>query len=176
MPRGLTHSRSPTATSPDTAVPVATSPMPGSENTRSIASRKPPVAGCAARASRRGAGAVAQMLGERGDAVAGDAGDREDRRVGIACLGEQQRDFGLDRGAAFRRHPVDLGDDPGHLGDPDQFQDVEMFQRLRPRPVIGGDDQQYPVDRQTPASMFGRNRSCPGTSTKPSSVPSGNVV
>jgi len=52
----------------------------------------------------------------------------------------------FDRGAAVGFDAINLGDDSGDLGDADQFEDVEMFERLRLRSVIGGDDQQHPVD------------------------------
>src|SRR5712691_5483773 len=48
-----------------------------------------------------GAGGVAQMLGERRDALAVDARDRVDRAVGISGLAQQRADFGFDGGAAL---------------------------------------------------------------------------
>ena len=112
--------------------------------------------------------ALAQMLGERGDPVAGEARHREDRR----CRHTRPR-----RAAArprFRplrsrsaRHAVDLGDDPGDLGDADQFEHVEMFERLRPRSVIGGDDQQHPVDRQHAGQHVRQKPLVPGDIDKP---------
>ncbi len=64
----------------------------------------------------------------------------------------------------------------GHLGDADQRQDVEMFEGLRFGPVIGGDDQQHPVDRQD-AGEYVRQKPPGGRAHRqsPTPVPSGNV-
>ncbi len=52
--------------------------------------------------------------------------------------------------------PVDLGDDHRDLGNPDQLQYIEMFEGLRARSIIGGDDQQYPVYRQHTGQHVGQ--------------------
>ncbi len=148
-PRGLSVSRSPTATAPAATVPVTTSPIPGRVKARSIAMRNRPAGGAVgAGIASASPGCVLQMAGQRRDAVAGAARHREDRALGIAGCGEQRRDLGDNGRAALGSGAVDLGDDAGDLGNPDQLENVEMLDRLRARPVIGGDDQQHPVDRQ----------------------------
>ena len=166
-PARADQSRSPTATSPAAAVPVTTSPMPGSEKARSIGSRNRPLAGRAARAA-----SAARALSRRCSASAAipspvtlDTG-----KIGAAAepgLVEQCRDFGFDLVEPLGRHAVDLGDDPGDLGDADQFEHVEMFEGLRPGAVIGGDDQQHPVDRQHAGQHVRQKPLVPGDIDKP---------
>ncbi len=115
-------------------------------------------------ARRRGVGAAApgdaraclEMRGQRRDPVAAAARCREDRGVRVSGRGQQGADLARHRFDALGLDAVDLGHDRGDLGDPDQFEDVEMLQGLRPRPVIGGDDQQHPVDRQHPRQHVGQ--------------------
>ena len=115
------------------------------------------------RAAARGdPGALLQMLGKSGDPLAGPARHREDRALGKARRGEQRADLRGHRRGPAALDPVDLGDDPGDLGDPDQLQDVEMLEGLRARPVIGGDDQQHPVDRQHAGQHVGQKALMPG--------------
>ena len=89
-----------------------------------------------------------KMTGQRRDPFAAAARHRKDRTPGKPRRGEQRLDLLDDSPGPVALDPVDLGDDPGDLGDSDQFEDVEVLQCLRARPVIGGDDQQYSVDRQ----------------------------
>ena len=156
IPRGLRTRRSPAPTLPAMAVPVATMPMPGSEKTRVDRQAELPL-----RRTRRTlgigrGGTLGEMRGERGNAVPSAARHGEDRRVGITRCRQQVAQLGRDRFAARGVDAVDLGDDCGHVADADQLENVEMFERLRPRPVIGGDDQQHAVDRQHAGQHVGK--------------------
>ena len=159
MPRGLRSSRSPAATAPAATVPVTTSPIPGSEKARSIGIRNRPACRRGAAALGIGSGALrCRCSVERrrcpspvrlDTAKIGLLGETRPRRAAPrASASTAARPLALDA--------VDLGDDPGDLGDADQLEDVEMLERLRPRPVIGGDDQQHPVDRQHPGQHVGQ--------------------
>ena len=88
------------------------------------------------------------MARQRSDPIAAAARHRKDRAPGKPGCREQSAELRDDRLHAIALDPVDLGDDSGDLGDLDQLEDVQMFQCLRARPVIRGDDQQHPVDRQ----------------------------
>ena len=100
-------------------------------------------------------GGFFEMSGQRGDAIAGAARHREYQAVGITGRGQQFLDSADDLLDPVGRGAVNLGDNAGDLGHPDQLEDVEMLDRLRTRPVIGGDDQQYAVDRQHPGQHVG---------------------
>src|SRR6516164_6838784 len=92
--------------------------------------------------------ALPKMTGQGRDPFAAATRHRKYRAPGKPSCSEQRLDLLDDSRGPVALDPVDLGDDPGDLGDPDQLQDVEVLQCLRARPVIGGDDQQHPVDRQ----------------------------
>ena len=76
--------------------------------------------------------------------------------MGNPARGEQRARLRCNGLGPIALDPVDLGDDPRDLADPDQLQYIEMFQSLRARPVIGGDDQQHPVDRQHARQHIGQ--------------------
>ena len=94
------------------------------------------------------AGRPAQMFRQFRDALARHARHGKNRAALVTRFGEQRRELCLDRGASLVGHAVNLCHDPGKLGDADQFENVEVLKGLRPRPVIGGDDQQHAVNRQ----------------------------
>ncbi len=105
---------------------------------------------------RGGAGILSQMRAERGDPGASAARHRKDRARAIASRSEQIGNLVGHRDGALGLDPVDLGHHPGDLGDPDQFEDVEVLDRLRARPVIGGDHQQHAIDRQDARQHVGQ--------------------
>jgi len=59
------------------------------------------------------------------------------------------------------------------VADRQKAADVEMLARLAHHPLVRGDDEQDDVDPRAPATIVRTNRSCPGTSTMPASVPDG---
>ncbi len=149
-------------------MPVTTSPIPGRVKARSIGMRKSPpvVPPRGSRSAMRGAlaadGAVKSAIPSP---LRLDTG-----KIGLSAnpAAASSTPTSLDhRGGPIGLDPVDLGDDPGDLGDPDQFEDVEVLQRLRTRPVIRGDDQQHPVDRQHAGQHVGQEPLVPRHVDKP---------
>ena len=107
------------------------------------------------------------MPGQCRDPLAAAARHRKDRAPGKSRPGEQRPDLLDHRLGPVGRDPVDLGDDSGDLGDPDQLEDVEVLERLRARSVIRGDNQQYPVDRQHAGEHVGQKALVPRHVDKP---------
>ena len=175
MPRGLSISRSPTATAPAATVPVDDQPDAGqgegAVDRQAEQARRAAVAARAAAAARR---ALLQMRGERRDAVAGAARHREDRALGIAGGGEQVADLARHRGRAARRSTRSILVTTPVISATPISSRMSRCSRVCGRgPSSAATTSSTRSIDSTPASMFGRNRSWPGTSTKPSSVPSG---
>jgi hypothetical protein len=61
------------------------------------------------------------MVRQTGDPAAAAARHRKDRAPGKSRRGEQCADLFDDCGGPVGLDPVDLGDDPGDLGDSDQL-------------------------------------------------------
>jgi hypothetical protein len=97
-----------------------------------------------------------QMPGESGNPLPGPARHRENRRSRKPCRCQQRTRLHCHGLGPAALDPVDLGDHPRDFLDPDQLQYVEMLEGLRARPVIGSDDQQYPVDRQHTGQHIGQ--------------------
>jgi hypothetical protein len=80
------------------------------------------------------------------DAVAGDGGDREDRRFGQGRRRQDIGDRGGDVGNPVGIDPVDLGQRDHAMTHAEQIEDRQMLAGLRHRPVVGGDHQKRVID------------------------------
>ena len=141
-PDGLTTTRSPTCTAPDSTVPVTTTPTPGSVKTRSTARRKRASLERSASIIRRRFQPLAQPI----DALAGPRRDREDFGALQLRSGDRLADLRDHLGDALGRGEVGLGQRHNAALDAEQVDDRQMFARLRHDAVIGGDRQQREID------------------------------
>src|SRR5579863_8223244 len=102
-----------------------------------------------------GSRAVGKKSGKRRDALTGTARHWEDGGARVARRSQERRHIGDDRLTTRGIDAVDLGDHRDDFRNPYQLEDVEVLEGLRPRSIIGGDDQQHAIDRQNPGQHIG---------------------
>ena len=143
-PSGRTTSSSPSATRPETSVPVTTDPNPFTVKARSTGSRTTPSR------PRRGAApalAVSARV-ERSETLARARRHRHDRRRRRQkAAGDERRERRATRSSTVSRSTrSDLRERDDAALDPEQPADVEMLARLRHDGLVGGHDEQDGVD------------------------------
>ena len=85
-------------------------------------------------------------LFELGDALAGDRGNGDLRRILQRRAEGQDIDLFFDFGDARRRHQIGFGDHEDRHLDAEQMDDVQMLFGLRHDAVVGGDGEEHEID------------------------------
>ena len=176
MPPGLSTSRSPIATAPAVTVPVTTRPIPGRLKARSIGIRNKPAGGPALRTAlaARAFSCRCRIRAAMPSPVRLDTG-----KIGRPAYPAAASNSSTSPTTAATRS----GSTRSILVTTPVISATPIRSRMSRCSMVCGRGPSSAATTSntrsidsTPASMLGRNRSWPGTSTKPSSVPSGKVA